>query len=114
MSLGVEVSYALRRRLRQKFYRLSPLKTKVGGLRVRSRLSIDALRGLKHRRRSSDEDLIGEDGGSLGVSSGGGGMEEELCVRRVSLHSLLSAPGVYVSLGGGLYFLGLLFRPRLC
>ena len=31
MSLVVEVSYALRRRLRQKFYRLSPLKTKVGG-----------------------------------------------------------------------------------
>ena len=53
---------------------------------------------------SFDEDLIGEDGGSLGVSSGGSGMEEELCVRRVSLHSLLSAPGVYVSLGGGLCF----------
>ncbi|WZZ64505.1 hypothetical protein YC2023_075875 [Brassica napus] len=29
---------------------------------------------------SSDEDLIGEDGGSLGVCSGGGCMVEELCV----------------------------------
>ncbi|KAG5382348.1 hypothetical protein IGI04_033818 [Brassica rapa subsp. trilocularis] len=50
------------------------------GLRVRSRLSIDALRGFRWVLFSSDEVLIGEDGGSLGVSSGGGGMEEKLCV----------------------------------
>ncbi|WZZ76934.1 hypothetical protein YC2023_088304 [Brassica napus] len=33
---------------------------------------------------SSDEDLIGEDGGSLRLSSGGGSMEEELCRIRSS------------------------------
>ncbi|KAF3521235.1 hypothetical protein DY000_02059474 [Brassica cretica] len=75
-------------------------------LRVRSRLSIDALRGFRWVLFSSDEDLIGEDGGSLCVSSGGGGMVEELCVRHMFIHSLLSAPGVYVSMGGGLCFFG--------
>ncbi|WZZ12726.1 hypothetical protein YC2023_105815 [Brassica napus] len=71
------------------------------------RLSIDALRGFWWVLFSSDEVLIGEDGGSFGVSFGGGGMEKKLCVRCVSLHSLLSAHGVYVFLGGGLCFLSL-------